>query len=221
MPPTIKICGISTEASLLAAVNAGAHFIGFVHFPKSPRHVSLARAAELKQLLPAHVDSVLVTVDPTDDELNDIATILAPSYLQLHGSESPTRMAEIRAAHPTQKLIKAIAIASPVDLARAKDYEPYAEMLLFDATPPITNHQSPITLPGGNGISFDWKILEGFTCRIPWMLSGGLNKENIHEALAQSGAAMVDVSSGVESGPGKKDIAMIQEFIEASRDSYL
>ena len=274
----VKICGLSEEATLQAAVAAGAAFVGLVHFAKSPRHVSLAKAAELKKLLPAHVKSVLVVVNPDDALLADIATILAPDYIQLHGDETPTRVAEIRKKYPTQKLIKAISVSTQTDIGRAKDFEPHVEMLLFDAlsspaslssstplagrteggngyfgagpntlwnnevlenseavaeyilavlngtvpppTPPVNGGgevnaapQGEGILPGGNGITFDHTLLAGFQSPLSWLLSGGITAENVAIAIAQSGAKIVDVSSGVESARGVKDAAKIKNFI--------
>lgn len=208
MSTLVKICGLSEESPLHAATQAGAGMVGFVHFEKSPRHVSLARAAELKALLPAHVKSVLVLVDPSDVLLADIAQKLAPDYLQLHGKETPQRIADIRKTYPTQKIIKAMPVADASDLDAARAYEPYADMLMFDAKPP-----ADATLPGGNGIPFDWKILKNFRSEKPWILSGGLTPENVGQAIRESGAKMVDVSSGVESSPGKKDGQRIGQFI--------
>ena len=213
----IKICGLSEETTLRAAIDAGADMIGFVHFPKSPRHVSLERAAELKKLLPVHIASVLVLVNPNDALLAEIAATVSPSYLQLHGNETPARIAEIRTKYPAQKLIKALAISTKDDVSAAKEFETLVDMLLFDATPPIPNPQSPIPLPGGNGIAFDWKVLQGFQSKQPWLLSGGLTAENVQQALRESGAKMVDVSSGVESQPGIKDADKIKAFLTAAK----
>lgn len=178
--------------------------VGFVHFPKSPRHVSLEHAAELKKLLPAHVKSVVVTVNPDDVLVDNIIRIVKPDYIQLHGNETAMRIAEI---HAKMKVIKAIPITTPDDIV-----EMACDMLMFDAKPP-----TGAELPGGNGISFDWKILKGFQTMRPWMLSGGLTPENVAEAICQSGATIVDVSSGVEREPGVKDAGKIQAFIKAAR----
>jgi len=212
MPYPVKICGLSEEATLHAAVDAGAALVGFVHFLKSPRHVSLARAAKLTSLLPPSVLSVLVLVDP-DDELLDEITATAPmDYLQLHGNETPARLADIRKRYTQQKIIKAIALTTPADLRLARAYEHFADMLLFDAKAPVES-----SIPGGNGITFDWTLLAGFQSPLPWLLSGGLTPENVAEAIKQSGAKMVDVSSGVEQKPGVKDAGKINAFIEAAR----
>jgi phosphoribosylanthranilate isomerase len=204
----VKICGISEERSLQQAVNSGVHLIGFVHFTRSPRHISLDRAAELKALLPAHVGSVMVLVDPDDALLEAISKQVAPTYLQLHGKETPARVNEIRKRYPEQKIIKAIPVSEKADLAQANSYD--VDMLMFDAKPPKN-----ATLPGGNGVAFDWKIMKAFASKKPWMLSGGLTPDNVAEAIRESGAKLVDVSSGVESAPGKKDPEKIRAFINA------
>jgi phosphoribosylanthranilate isomerase len=207
----IKICGLSEEAALRAAVESGADYVGFVHFEPSPRHVSLAHAATLQTLLPAHVESVLVVVNPDDALLADIAHTLRPAYIQLHGSESPTRVADIRRQYPAQKIIKALPISAKDDLSQASGFEPLVDMMLFDS--------KPGPLPGGNGVAFDWTLLKGFSGTTPWMLSGGLTAENVAGAIAQSGAVMVDVSSGVERSAGIKDADKIRRFIAAAQSA--
>jgi len=208
MPCQIKICGLSDEASIHVAIHAGANYIGLVHFAKSPRHVSLKQAAMLrKQLLPP-IKSVLVVVNPDDALLENIIKNVKPDYIQLHGHETPARTAEIHTQYPTQKLIKAIPISTKEDLAQVKDYTPSIDMFLFDAMPPKNTN-----LPGGNGVAFDWKILQGFRCTKPWILSGGLTGDNVQHAIRQTGAKLVDVSSGVESTAGKKDPTKIKGFI--------
>jgi len=211
MSSHVKICGLSDEATLLAANHAGAHYIGFVHFPKSPRHVSLERAAELKKMLHFRIRSVVVLVDPDDALLGDVATIVTPDYIQLHGKESPERVREIREKFPTLQIIKAFSVATSADLEPAKDYEQVAHMLMFDAKAP-----KDATLPGGNGIAFDWHIMSRFKSKLPWILSGGLTPENVNAAIKQSGAQIVDVSSGVEREPGVKDAGKIKRFIQAA-----
>lgn len=200
----VKICGLSEEITLRAAIDAGADMIGFVHFPKSPRHVTLERAAELKKRVPAHVKTVVVTVNPDDRLVDDIVSIVHPDYIQLHGNESAIRVAEIQAKI---KVIKAVPVERPSDIT-----EMACDMLMFDAKPP-----KGAELPGGNGISFDWKMLKGFKTERPWILSGGLTPENVTEAIRLSGAKIVDVSSGVEREPGVKDPAKIEAFIKAAR----
>ncbi|MDX2073187.1 MAG: phosphoribosylanthranilate isomerase [Alphaproteobacteria bacterium] len=200
----VKICGLSEESTLRAAIDAGADMVGFVHFPKSPRHVSLARAAELKKLLPPNVKSVIVTVNPSDDLVNEILGIVNPDYIQLHGNETLDQIAQI---HAKTGIIKAIPVSTPDDIV-----EMACDMLMFDAKPP-----KEASLPGGNGIAFDWKILKGFQTMRPWMLSGGLTPENVQQAIRESGATFVDVSSGVENKPGVKDAGKIKAFIETAK----
>ncbi len=214
MPPKVKICGLADEAAVKATVAAGADYLGFVHFLKSPRHVSLERAAELKKLLPASVSSVLVVVDP-DDALVQQINVLKPAAIQLHGKESPERVAEIKSKLPDVKIMKAISVKSADDVAAARRYIDAVDMLLFDARAP----ELPTMLPGGNGLSFDWAFLKNREFEKPWFLSGGLTPENVREAITSSGARMVDVSSGVESAPGVKDIVRIQAFIKAAKNA--
>jgi phosphoribosylanthranilate isomerase len=219
MACAVKICGLKDEANLRAAVAAGAHYVGFVHYQKSPRHISLEHATALKKLLPNNVECVLVVVNPDDALLQAAAYSITPDYIQLHGSETVARVAEIRAQYPKQKLIKALGISTRQDLASAKDFEPLVEMLLFDAKPlllPLPEGEG--ILPGGNGIAFDWKILQGFQSPTPWLLSGGLTAENVADAIRQSSAMMVDVSSGVESSAGVKEAGKIKAFIEAAHN---
>ena len=197
---------------MLDAIGAGADYVGFVHYPRSPRHISLKRAAELKSLLPSRVKSVLVIVDPDDTLLLEISTVLKPDYIQLHGNETAEHIAEIRRLYPQQKLIKAIAVSSEQDLEIAKQYSANIDMLLFDAKPSADS-----LLPGGNGIVFDWNIMKNFQAPLPWILSGGLNADNVKEAIIKSAAEIVDVSSGVETIAGQKNSAKIKEFIKAAK----
>lgn len=209
----VKICGLSEESTLQAAIDAGADFIGFVHFKKSPRHVELARAAELKKLIPAHIKSVVVTVDPDNTLIRDIVHTVNPDYIQLHGSETMVRMAEIHALHPKLKIIKAIPVATSADLEKIPQMRLISSIYMFDAKPP-----KGADLPGGNGVSFDWNILKDYRDPNPWMLSGGLTPENVQAAIRASGAKIVDVSSGVESAPGVKDAGKIKAFIKAANN---
>lgn len=207
----VKICGLSEVDTLLAAVQAGADYIGFVHFPKSPRHVTLEQAATLRAHVPSPTRTVLVLVNPTDDLLSEIPRHMQVDFLQLHGKESPQRVAEIKSKFPQQKLIKALPIAVPGDLAGVHAYLPHVDMLLFDAKPPTHG-----ALPGGNGVTFDWSLLNGLQWPLPWMLSGGLTLQNIDEAVRLSEANILDVSSGVEITPGKKNIRLIEAFVKAA-----
>ena len=214
MPSTIKICGLSTADTLDAALNAGADMIGLVFFEKSPRYVGLDQARALGDLARGRAHIVALSVDPSNDKLADIMRVLNPDFLQLHGSESPQRVAEIRGLFgiPT---IKAIGVAGPQDFARASDYAATADWLLIDAKPP-----KGAALPGGNGVAFDWRLARDFAPAKPWLLSGGLNADNVAQAIALSGARGVDVSSGVENAPGVKDAGMIVAFIEHARAAF-
>lgn len=205
----VKICGITSTEALDAALAGGARFVGFVVFPKSPRHLPRDKLAALTARARGRAEIAIVTVDADDAALADIAT-LRPDWIQLHGAESPARVAEAR-RHASRGAIKALGLARAADLAAAAAYEPVADMLLFDAKPP------PGGLPGGNAVAFDWAILAGRTFARPWFLSGGLTPDNVDEAIAASGAALVDVSSGVESAPGLKDPDRIAKFLAAAR----
>ncbi len=205
-----KICGIKDAAALDAAIRGGARFIGLVLFPKSPRHISLDTAAALAARARGRIDIVALTVDAPDAELEAIASAVRPDWIQAHGAESTARTAALR-RFATKGVIKALGVARSADLAAAAGYEPVADMLLFDAKPP------PGGLPGGNATAFDWQILAGRRFSRPWMLSGGLTPSNVAEATRISGAALVDVSSGVESAPGLKDPTRIAQFLAAAR----
>jgi len=204
-----KICGLTSREAVRTACDAGAACCGFVFYPKSPRHITADRAAELAGLVAEPVRKVGVFVDPDDDSLDAILSRVPLDFIQLHGAESPARVQEIRSRfkHP---VIKAIAISGPDDITRAHDYEAVADMLLFDAKAP---HALKDSLPGGNGLSFDWRLINATDWTLPWLLSGGLNADNILRAVAATGAKFVDVSSGVESRPGQKDSAKITAFM--------
>ena len=212
MKTKVKICGLSTLESLEAALDAGADYVGLVFFPKSPRHVSLDQARELANKARSRAKIVALTVNAADDELAAIRENLAPDFIQAHGAESPERIEEI--TRRFAPVIKAIAVAAASDIAAAKAYRDVANMLLFDAKAPENLKNA---LPGGNGLSFDWSLLSKDGSRKPFMLSGGLNPENVARAIKATGAPIVDVSSGVELSPGKKDAGLIRNFIEAAR----
>ena len=205
-----KICGISSAAALDAALNGGARFVGLVFFPTSPRHVSFDTAAALAARARGRADIVAVTVDAPDTLMAQIARAAAPDWIQAHGDESPARTAALR-GFAAKGVIKALGLARAADLSQAHAYAAAADMFLFDAKPP------PGAPPGGNARAFDWKILSGQAFSCPWLLSGGLTVENVGEAIGASGAALVDVSSGVESAPGLKDPAKIAQFLAAAR----
>jgi len=214
MALVVKICGLKTPETVDAAIDAGADLVGFVFFPPSPRHLGLSAA----KTLGAHVASragqagkVALTVNATDDELHDIVGALAPDMLQLHGVETPERVAVVRARFGLP-VVKALPIAARGDLAPVRLYEKVADRLLFDARPP-----RDATRPGGLGTPFDWTLLRGLNLSVPYLLSGGLDPANVAEAIAVTGAPGVDVSSGVERAPGEKDIEKIRAFVRAAR----
>lgn len=207
-----KICGITDARALDAAIDGGARFVGFVVYPKSPRHLSRDKLAALADRARGKAEIVVVTVDADEELLAAIAAYARPDWIQLHGAESPGKTAQAR-QYARQGLIKALGIARTEDLAHASAYEAAAEMLLFDAKPP------PGGLPGGNALAFDWQILAGRRFGRPWILSGGLTPNNVAEAASAFGATVVDVSSGVEAGPGLKDPLKIAEFLAAARSA--
>ncbi|MGH6856841.1 MAG: phosphoribosylanthranilate isomerase [Methylocella sp.] len=211
MSVIVKICGLATEASLDAALENGADMVGFVFFEKSPRHVSLALAESLGRRVAGRACKVLVTVDANDASLAAAIAALDPGLLQLHGRESPERIAAVRARFGLP-VMKAIGIFAEADLARVPVFDGVTDFLLFDAKPVCAAGR-----PGGRGTSFDWSLLGGIETKKRWLLAGGLDASNVVEALAQTGAPGVDVSSGVESAPGVKDEARIAAFIAAVR----
>ena len=211
MPVAVKTCGLSDRRAVDAALAGGARFLGFVFFPPSPRNVSPHRAAALGADLPAGSASVGVVVDPDDGCLDGILSALRPDYLQLHGDESPARAEAIR-ARTGCRIIKAIGVSAEADIARADDYRDSADLILFDARP-----AAGAALPGGNARAFDWRLFE----RAPppetgWLLSGGLDAGNVGEAIRITGAPAVDVSSGIETAPGRKDPDKIGAFLAAA-----
>jgi phosphoribosylanthranilate isomerase len=214
MPLTIKVCGVTTEEALRAAVDAGADMIGFVFFAKSPRNLTLGRARVLSASLTGRAQKVALVVNADNMQIDAIITELQPDWLQFHGNESTERVAEVRKKFGV-RILKAIGVAQAEDLARADAYLGIADGLLLDAKPP-----KGAELPGGNGLAFDWTLAEGFSARMRgqnWLLSGGLTPANVGEAIRLTNAPGVDVSSGVEDGPGKKSVAKIHAFITAAR----
>lgn len=209
--PLVKICGLSTPHTLGAALDAGADLVGFVFFQKSPRHLSLEAARQLCILAGSRAIRVALTVDADDEALDAIMQEVGPDMLQLHGHEPPERVAEVRSRFGVP-VLKAIGVSGAADFAQVSDYAPVADRILFDAKPPVG-----ADLPGGNGLAFDWDLLRDLEPRLPYMLSGGLDVLNVVEAVARTGAAAVDVSSGVESSPGQKDTSKIAAFIRALR----
>jgi len=203
-----KICGLRDPAAVEAAVLGGARHVGFVFFPRSPRTVDPETAGDLAAPLPDDVTATGVFVDPDDALLQSVLDCAPLGLLQLHGRESPERVAAVRAKFDVP-VMKAVPVAGPDDLDAAERYFAVADRLLFDAKPP-----PDAALPGGNGLVLDWMLLRDFACPLPWMLSGGLTPGNVAEAIATSGALEVDVSSGVEQAPGRKSPALIRTFLE-------
>jgi len=214
MTPIVKICGLSTPATLEAALAAGADMVGFVFFAKSPRHIGFDAARALGAQARGRAKVVALSVDADDDLLSLIVEALSPDILQLHGRESPARVKEIGARFG-RATMKAIGVAAPEDLAPAAAYDSVADFLLIDAKPP-----RDAALPGGNGLPFDWRLARDFSPRTAWLLSGGLDPANVAEAIALTGARGVDVSSGVESAPGLKDEGKIAAFVAAARAAF-
>ena len=204
-----KICGLKTPETIAAAVDAGAAYIGFNFFPKSPRSVPFALARELAVEVPPGVAKVGLLVDPDDAGLAAVLDHVPLDIIQLHGSETPERVTEIRASIGLP-VMKAIGIAEAEDAEKIDTYARVADMLLIDAKPPKDG-----VLPGGNGVAFDWRLIANRRWSLPWMLAGGLTSDNLAEAIALTGATQVDVSSGVESAPGVKDVARIRAFLNA------
>ena len=208
---TAKICGLSTEDAVTAASDGGAAYLGFVFYPPSPRAVTPQLAARLCAGVPAEIARVGLFVD-ADDRVIEAALAVAPiDILQFHGGESPERVAAAKRRFG-RPVMKAVAIAGLEDVLDAARYEDVADILLFDAKPP----RRPNALPGGNGLAFDWALIADRSWRTPWMLSGGLTAELLPEGVRISGAAAVDVSSGVESRPGVKDLGKIRAFLAAA-----
>lgn len=208
-----KICGLTRPEDVDACAAAGAAYVGLVFFGKSPRNVSLDQARAIALDVPAGIAKVALIVNADDALLENITTKVPLDMLQLHGSETPERVAEIRSRF-SLPVMKAVGIADESDLARIDAYAPVVDQLLIDAKPP-----KDADLPGGNGLAFDWQLLARRKYwQKPWMLAGGLTPENVGEAIRRTGARQVDVSSGVESAPGVKDAAKIAAFVAATRD---
>ncbi|MEM6492188.1 MAG: phosphoribosylanthranilate isomerase [Pseudomonadota bacterium] len=207
-----KICGLSDLAGVDAAIAGGAAMVGFVFYPPSPRHLEPAGAAPLAARASGAAERVGLFVDPDDAQLEATLKTVDLDWIQLHGAETPTRAAAIRTRFD-KPVMKALRVRSAADVAAAGDYAGLVDRLLFDAPPP----DRADALPGGNGEAFDWRLLKGADVATPWMLAGGLTPDTVAAAIAESGATMVDVSSGVESAPGVKDTGMIQAFLTATR----
>jgi len=213
MSMRVKICGVNSAAAAAAAVEGGAAFVGFVTYPPSPRYVTPEEAATLARAVPASVTRVGLFVDADDASLARMIEAAGLALLQLHGCETPARVREVRQRFGVP-VMKAIRVASAGDVDAAEAYLEAADWLLFDALPPKSMTHA---LPGGNALSFDWRLLAGRRWKRPWMLSGGLTAETLAPAVRTSGAAVVDVSSGVEDRPGHKDPARIAAFLAAAK----
>lgn len=209
-PVRVKICGLRDAAMVEAACAAGAAYVGFVFFPKSPRHVSAEVAQQAAWAAPPGVAKVALMVNPDDALLDAVNARVPLDMIQLHGQESPERVAEVRALTGLP-VMKAVGVAGKADLAALDTYGAVADQLLVDARPPEDG-----VLPGGNGIAFDWRLIANRRWPVPWMLAGGLTPENVAEAIALTGAAQVDVSTGVERSRGEKDPEKIAAFIAAT-----
>ncbi|MGH6855678.1 MAG: phosphoribosylanthranilate isomerase [Aestuariivirga sp.] len=212
MSVEVKICGLSTPETVDGAIAAGADFIGLVFFPKSPRNVSLAQAAALAERARGRTRIVALIVDAENAAIAEINRLVKPDMFQAHGNETPQRIASI-AALTGKPVIKAIKVKDASDIAHASAFRDTAALLLYDARAPEMLKDA---LPGGNGLAFDWTLL-GSAASGNFMLSGGLNPSNVAEAIRVTGAAIVDVSSGVESASGVKDLGLIRKFIEAAK----
>ena len=207
----VKICGLSTRETLDVALGAGADMVGFVFFPPSPRHLSLETARELGRQARGRAAKVALTVDADDATLANIIETLQPDLLQLHGKETTARLRDIKARFGLP-VMKVIAVETSADLAVLPGFAGVADRILFDARPP-----KGATRPGGLGAVFDWQLLSKLELKLPYMVSGGLNPDNVAEAVRVTRAGGVDVSSGVERSPGHKDPEMILRFIRAAR----
>jgi phosphoribosylanthranilate isomerase len=215
MPVQIKICGLKTPEALDVVLEAGADMVGFVFFPPSPRNVGPHSARALGERVRGRAEKVALSVDASDEQLAAAIEALKPDLLQLHGKETPERVAMVRSCFGLP-VMKALPIAERADLSPVRLYDKVADWLLFDARPP-----RDATRPGGLGRSFDWRLLEDLRAGVPYMLSGGLEPGNVAEALRITRAPAVDVSSGVERAPGEKDFDKIRTFIQAARQAAM
>jgi len=207
----IKICGLSQARHVRAALDAGAAYVGFVFFAKSPRNVSIAQAAQLANIVAPGIAKVALTVNADDATLDAIVAGVGLDMLQLHGNESPERVAQVRARYRLP-VMKAVGVRDAADLPALQEYARVADQLLVDAKPPTGGD-----LPGGNGLAFDWRLIAGRRWPVPWMLAGGLTADNVAQAIQLTGARQVDVSSGVETAPGIKNERLIAAFAEAAQ----
>ncbi len=210
---SVKICGVTAPDQIDAASRAGARYLGFNFFPKSPRYVDPAKAAALAAVVPVGVAKVGLVVNASNVELDRITDVVPLDILQLHGTETPERVTEVKERYGLP-IMTVIGVANADDLAAIDEYADVADQLLIDAKPP-----RDAVLPGGNGLSFDWRLLAGRKYwKRPWMLAGGLTPENVAEAIRMTGARQVDVASGVESAPGVKDTELMTRFVQAASE---
>lgn len=210
MSNRVKICGVKTPADIQACVDAGAAYLGFNFFAKSPRSVSLAEARDLAVQVPVGMARVGLIVNMDDAFIRSLTDQVPLDILQLHGGESVERVAEVKAMTGLP-VMKVVGVAGAEDLPNLDQFSDVADMILVDAKAP-----KGADLPGGNGIRFDWTLIAGREWSVPWMLAGGLNPDNVAEAIAKTGARQVDVASGVESAPGQKDASLIRDFVHAA-----
>ncbi|MEM1235050.1 MAG: phosphoribosylanthranilate isomerase [Pseudomonadota bacterium] len=208
----MKFCGLTRPEDIVAAAEAGAAYIGFNFFQKSPRYVTPDQAAALARLTPPEIIKVALVVDPTDALLKELVETVPLDLIQLHGAETPARVAEVK-ERTGLPVMKVLSVAEPGDVARIAAYEIVADQILVDARPP-----KGAELPGGNGVAFDWRLLDGRSWQTPWMLAGGLTSANVGEAVRVTGATQVDLASGIEAAPGVKDAGLMQAFAAALRE---
>ncbi|MDB9785448.1 phosphoribosylanthranilate isomerase [Amylibacter sp.] len=206
----VKICGLTTLNTLSAAINSGATYVGFVFFEKSPRHLTIEQAIKMANTVPDGICKTALVVDPSDKDLDDLLDKVPVDMIQLHGHESAERVSEVKDKFGLP-VMKAVGISDESDLVNLYEHSRIADQILVDAKPPKN-----AVLPGGNGLSFDWKLLAGRRWSTPWMLAGGLNSSNLLQAAKLTGARQFDVSSGVETSTGVKDIKLISDFIQAA-----
>ena len=206
----VKICGLTRAEDIAACVDAGVRYLGLNFFPPSPRSVSPERAAELVADVPAGVAKVALVVDADDATLDEITSVVPLDMIQLHGGESPERVAEVKARYGLP-VMKVVGVADAPDLEKLERYVIVADQILLDAKPPKDG-----PLPGGNGLTFDWRLIAGHRWPVPWMLAGGLTPQNVAAAIETTGARQVDLASGVETAPGIKDRDLIAAFMRAA-----
>jgi len=215
MSVQVKICGLSTADTLEAAIKGGADLVGFVFYEPSPRNLDLGTAVKLAKLVPDHIRKVALVVDADNAKLDGIVEAISPDFIQAHGSETPERVVEIKQRYGCP-VIKAIKVSKAEDLDEIALYENIADLVLFDAKVPDSLEDA---LPGGNGLAFDWQLIANRKPQFDFILSGGLEADNVAEALHMTGAAIVDVSSGVETALGIKDKQLIADFLTTAKEA--